>query len=247
MNLLFDYTVALTNLNGVIHKEKVVEIYNMQNEIGKEVSDIESMMINEKENLRKHFVEVEDRYFVHESILYFDEIEALLQRKADKPYYIPEKKLLLCYKDDEFYEENEQTKKLYRFLEKYVQPDNVNSVEDVFYDVLMNCEMEESPAEIINYLDQIGVTFPTEKALTEALHLIVDLYNNTRLWANNGFTPREMFEKYEKPNLKSLPDESDGLNSSINQPFHSRKKVGRNDPCPCGSGKKYKKCCLVNG
>ena len=23
-------------------------------------------------------------------------------------------------------------------------------------------------------------------------------------------------------------------------------KVGRNDPCPCGSGKKYKKCCGVN-
>jgi uncharacterized protein YchJ len=23
-----------------------------------------------------------------------------------------------------------------------------------------------------------------------------------------------------------------------------KKKVGRNDPCPCGSGKKYKKCCL---
>jgi len=22
-----------------------------------------------------------------------------------------------------------------------------------------------------------------------------------------------------------------------------RKKVGRNDPCPCGSGKKYKMCC----
>ena len=25
------------------------------------------------------------------------------------------------------------------------------------------------------------------------------------------------------------------------------KRVGRNDPCPCGSGKKYKKCCLNNG
>ena len=24
------------------------------------------------------------------------------------------------------------------------------------------------------------------------------------------------------------------------------KKVGRNDPCPCGSGKKYKKCCGLN-
>ncbi len=25
---------------------------------------------------------------------------------------------------------------------------------------------------------------------------------------------------------------------------HDMPKVGRNDPCPCGSGKKYKKCCL---
>jgi len=25
---------------------------------------------------------------------------------------------------------------------------------------------------------------------------------------------------------------------------HTEPKVGRNDPCPCGSGKKYKKCCL---
>jgi len=24
---------------------------------------------------------------------------------------------------------------------------------------------------------------------------------------------------------------------------HSGRTVGRNDPCPCGSGKKYKKCC----
>ena len=27
------------------------------------------------------------------------------------------------------------------------------------------------------------------------------------------------------------------------QPVHVEKKVGRNDPCPCGSGKKYKNCC----
>ena len=26
------------------------------------------------------------------------------------------------------------------------------------------------------------------------------------------------------------------------QPVHVEKKVGRNDPCPCGSGKKYKNC-----
>jgi preprotein translocase subunit SecA len=28
---------------------------------------------------------------------------------------------------------------------------------------------------------------------------------------------------------------------------HVKKKVGRNDPCPCGSGKKYKKCCGASG
>ena len=28
------------------------------------------------------------------------------------------------------------------------------------------------------------------------------------------------------------------------QPVVKKAKVGRNDPCPCGSGKKYKNCCL---
>ena len=28
-----------------------------------------------------------------------------------------------------------------------------------------------------------------------------------------------------------------------NTPVKKGKKPGRNDPCPCGSGKKYKKCC----
>lgn len=27
------------------------------------------------------------------------------------------------------------------------------------------------------------------------------------------------------------------------KPMTAENKVGRNDPCPCGSGKKYKKCC----
>ena len=28
-------------------------------------------------------------------------------------------------------------------------------------------------------------------------------------------------------------------------PISREPKVGRNDPCPCGSGKKFKKCCLL--
>ena len=31
------------------------------------------------------------------------------------------------------------------------------------------------------------------------------------------------------------------------KPIRSGPKVGRNDPCPCGSGKKYKQCCGKNG
>lgn len=34
--------------------------------------------------------------------------------------------------------------------------------------------------------------------------------------------------------------------SEIQQPIHKGKKIGRNDPCPCRSGKKYKKCCGIN-
>lgn len=32
---------------------------------------------------------------------------------------------------------------------------------------------------------------------------------------------------------------------SKRQVVHTTPKVGRNDPCPCGSGKKHKKCCLA--
>ena len=36
---------------------------------------------------------------------------------------------------------------------------------------------------------------------------------------------------------------SHGENSVENKPVRKGEKTGRNDPCPCGSGKKYKKCC----
>jgi uncharacterized protein len=39
-----------------------------------------------------------------------------------------------------------------------------------------------------------------------------------------------------------------GKGISVTPPTQSNSfgKVGRNDPCPCGSGKKYKKCCGLN-
>ncbi len=47
--------------------------------------------------------------------------------------------------------------------------------------------------------------------------------------------------RHEK--LKSIYQNCKLKNFSPVQPIKTR-KVGRNDPCPCGSGKKYKKCCF---
>jgi hypothetical protein len=42
--------------------------------------------------------------------------------------------------------------------------------------------------------------------------------------------------------------ERNGSSAAVQRPLPPRRelaKVGRNDPCPCGSGKKYKFCCLT--
>ena len=48
----------------------------------------------------------------------------------------------------------------------------------------------------------------------------------------------------KEANKKRIMEEQDQLiaQSTQNKTVASQ-KVGRNDPCPCGSGKKYKKCC----
>ena len=38
------------------------------------------------------------------------------------------------------------------------------------------------------------------------------------------------------------PTKQDTREVQKTQPIHVEKKVGRNDECPCGSGKKYKNC-----
>tara|TARA_B100001057_G_scaffold83146_1_gene78810 strand:- start:32931 stop:35615 length:2685 start_codon:yes stop_codon:yes gene_type:complete len=49
---------------------------------------------------------------------------------------------------------------------------------------------------------------------------------------------------FNKSENNSLFKQSDNKKKNNSSPFiRSEKKVGRNDPCPCGSGKKYKHCC----
>ena len=45
--------------------------------------------------------------------------------------------------------------------------------------------------------------------------------------------------RQQKPND---PTRQDTREQQITQPIRVEKTVGRNDPCPCGSGKKYKNC-----
>lgn len=46
----------------------------------------------------------------------------------------------------------------------------------------------------------------------------------------------------EMPKVQTRELHYSGEEEQVKQPVHSH-KIGRNDPCPCGSGKKYKKCC----
>ena len=52
------------------------------------------------------------------------------------------------------------------------------------------------------------------------------------------FHDKDPMEHFEEKNIQHLME--------VNYPMKVKAlKVGRNDPCSCGSGKKYKKCCLV--
>ncbi|MDR1967581.1 MAG: UPF0149 family protein [Burkholderiaceae bacterium] len=99
-------------------------------------------------------------------------------------------------------------------------------------------------------------TWPRNKALTDeiknALKAIASLTSN-----DTGEPTRNLYETSAPPSVSAerlqafgkamdavatLYDIAHILGPRVPQVRHSH-KTGRNDPCPCGSGKKYKKCC----
>lgn len=84
-------------------------------------------------------------------------------------------------------------------------------------------------------------SFEFVELLTEK---IVELQNNTRQWGLKGHTPTELSQEEEK-HLKPLPAEPFAVKQAESRviDLKTSKKIGRNDPCPCGSGKKFKRCC----
>ena len=54
------------------------------------------------------------------------------------------------------------------------------------------------------------------------------------------------FEHHERSYFQRIDGEWKFIDGELVKPepiVRESPKVGRNDPCPCGSGKKYKKCC----
>jgi preprotein translocase subunit SecA len=85
------------------------------------------------------------------------------------------------------------------------------------------------------------ITFNGMEEVQKMLNILMEYGNNMPRWILKGHSSDSIFEKIEKPRLKSLPDKPDTTTFSFIKP-----RTGRNEPCPCGSGKKYKNCCGNN-
>jgi len=82
-------------------------------------------------------------------------------------------------------------------------------------------------------------SFSNKRALKTS---IFDRYEDAMQW--HGY--RMKYDEAYKEKNTYKPKDIDSSSHRSSKPIGTGKKVGRNDPCPCGSGKKYKKCCLRN-
>jgi hypothetical protein len=74
-------------------------------------------------------------------------------------------------------------------------------------------------------------------------HIITDAIAEMEGWSSFRQEEQRPTRVPEPPAPLVLPAAIPPETYVAPQPFHRQPKVGRNDPCPCGSGKKYKKCC----
>jgi len=228
---VLQYVSAAVNLYGVCNPELLLDIYHDQNNQGLRMEDLEEIT---DFHLRRnqHFLRI-DGYYMSQ---YFDddtsgEIRDLLRRTQNKPRYIPDKKEFLKYSDDQYFEMTPQLLQLRLFILNQLCDDN-ELVDTIIEDIQLACSMEEPLQMIVNELERRNINFENMDQVKRFASLVTEVYNHTRLWSNCGYTPTE---------LSALT----GGSASRVSPGQriAAVKVGRNDPCPCGSGKKYKKCC----
>ncbi|MCM3587444.1 SEC-C metal-binding domain-containing protein [Mesobacillus maritimus] len=151
------------------------------------------------------------------------------QNRSELGYYPFTKEQLLAAGETDFVERNESYQRFVKFLHSTFdmsQEEADNIVEECVYATRIG----EEPKDLLQFLQQ-RVEFDRIDTLRMAMERIVDLMNNTRAWFLKGYTSSEL----------SVQEKSSAKDNVIS--IQSKKKIGRNEPCPCGSGKKYKKCC----
>lgn len=119
---------------------------------------------------------------------------------------------------------------LRRWLDAHVPDDEDDCLyADYLLEELLDVQMGSArPTELVEVASELGVFETTEDA-EAALGRIMAMVNALPDWWNNGWPPDALHEKATGRKVFRNPD-------------GTPMKVGRNDSCPCGSGKKYKKC-----
>jgi len=229
-DLLNKYAIAAVSLYGVISQNDFVELFNSQNERQTNIDEMFPLLLNNVYNDAGYCFW--DEYIVDVS---FEEddfagVQRLLSERRGKPRYNPSREGFLKYSDWDYYEVTPQLIALKSQLSKFIaDPDAVLDILDRIHDL---SAAEARTQEYFDLLDSAGVAFDSMEQAGAMMQLFVVVRNNTRLWINYGHTPHELSSR-EKSKLRLLPSAQTNY----------IQKVGRNDPCPCGSGKKYKKCC----
>ncbi|KPU45176.1 hypothetical protein OXPF_13030 [Oxobacter pfennigii] len=157
-------------------------------------------------------------------------------------YYPFTKKQLLKAGNPDYIDKTPEMDSFINFLlEHYRLSDQ--EIKEIASQIVNIINADSKPALIIQYL-QSFIEFPSFEFVQQLTAKIMELYNNTRLWVLKGHTPNELFQE-ERKYLQPLPAEplKTAQSKAKVVDIVTRTKVGRNDPCPCGSGKKYKKCC----
>jgi hypothetical protein len=227
--LLDVYAQAAVNLYGIITRSELAEIFNAQNDEQTTAGEIYTILLPNV--LKDGWYGFYKDYVVHYAVLReFDWVRFLEQVQAGKPRYIPEKEKVPKYLWEE-YDEGGRWLKVLHFMQDVFgyQKGMVNAFDEIRNYLMHNGDFNEMYSILRNH----GLVFDDPEQSKDFLNLIVSAKNHTRIWENKGYTPEELYNINKKEQL-SKPQEV-----TINTP----RKPGPNEPCPCGSGRKYKKCC----
>ena len=106
-------------------------------------------------------------------------------------------------------------------------------LDDKWKDHINNLEQLRSTIGLRGY----GQRDPLNEYKNEAFGLFEELINNLKIDVSKIFSRMRLREKQNQ----TLNENN--VSEKINQSAIKTKKISRNAPCPCGSGKKYKHCC----